>query len=166
MTYRNLEDWGYPGVSVDVDDVGGRPRIVGVRIERPEGVTADDLRSVPVHRLEARLDERYLATRAQIGASDAEPGEEVTVTIDRRPTRRELRIPARLFIPQLGGRRYSDDLYRKVAGLYSWCVVAGVAPGPAIAEANDKPVATVHRWIGEARKRGLLAPARMAGSEG
>jgi hypothetical protein len=166
LAWRDIEDWGYPGVSVRIDDVGGRPRIVGVQVERPGGVTADDLRSLPVHRLEARLDERYLSLRAQLDPSDLKPGEVQSVTIGQQPTRRQLHIPARLFMPEHGGRRYPDEFYRKVAELYSWCVVTGVAPAPAIAAANKKPVATVHRWISEARRRGVLAPARMAGSEG
>jgi hypothetical protein len=148
----------FPGVNVQVDDVGGRTRIVGVQIQRPEGVTADDLRSVPVHRLEAAL--------AALGA-DKHPGVDpgdLTTRYSKSPPGGSLRIPERLFARDRN--RYPNRFYERVAGLYSWCVANGVAPAPAIAEANRTPVASVRRWFAEARRRGLLAPARMPGGEG
>jgi hypothetical protein len=54
-----------------------------------------------------------------------------------------------------------------VADLYSWCAVWGVAPAPALRAANDDvPISTVHAWIKEARRRGVLFPARKQGSTG
>jgi hypothetical protein len=140
---------------VQVDpDVEGRPRIVGVEVRRPDGVTAEDLRSIPVHRLEVGL--ALLQTPPEDGA--------LGFVFDQRPTRRTLRIPANLFATK--GRRYGDEFYKKVGELYSLCVEWGLRPAPAIAEANEKPIASVHRWVAEARRRGLLAPARMPGGEG
>jgi hypothetical protein len=154
----------YPGVRVQLAQVNGRVRIVGVQVQRAEGVTLEQLQ-VPVHRIEAAATERFRAARAQVGAvlSDAVEGE-VTVTTERPPNRHELRIPKRLFAKE--GRSYPTGFYEKVADLYSWCVVAGTAPAPAIADANDVPVTSVRRWVREARARRVLAPARTAGGRG
>jgi hypothetical protein len=66
----------------------------------------------------------------------------------------------RLTIPP--GRRRPDDFYRRVAELFTWLTSSGRSTSPAadIAAANDVPVSTVHRWIKEARTRGVLAPGQ------
>jgi hypothetical protein len=55
-------------------------------------------------------------------------------------------------------RRYGDGFYQQVAEAYSALARTGKAPGPALAEANEVPVSTVHRWVKEARRRGFLPP--------
>ena len=65
-----------------------------------------------------------------------------------------------------GSGRYPDDFYDEVAGAYHWAVLERRAPAKTIAEHNDAPVTTVHRWIREARRRGLLPPARGKGQAG
>jgi hypothetical protein len=66
----------------------------------------------------------------------------------------------------LNGGRYPDDFYGVVAATYHRAVLRRLAPAQTIAEANDVPVTTVHRWIREARRRGLLPPARARGQAG
>lgn len=56
--------------------------------------------------------------------------------------------------------RITDAFLEDVAQAYRWHVGAKNAPAPAIAESSGIPVRTVHRWIYEARKRGILPPAR------
>jgi hypothetical protein len=147
LEWQDMADYGFPGVRVQADQVDGRPRIVRIDIYRPEGLEDGD---VPIRHLENIL-----------------AASEVGVDLDRVPTLRDLRIPKQLFVPEPGTRRYRDDFYRRVADLYSWCVVAGMAPTPALAKANgDVPASTVHAWIKEARRRGVLAPARKQGSTG
>ena len=51
-------------------------------------------------------------------------------------------------------RPYPDEFYAKVADLY--LSTEANRPAVEIAEANDVPLTTAHRWIREARKRGLL----------
>ena len=58
------------------------------------------------------------------------------------------------------GRSYGDDFYRDVAKKYSAAARAYRRPAKQIAEANGVPVATVHRWVKEARRRGFLGVAR------
>jgi hypothetical protein len=154
MEWQDMADYGFPGVWVRHKEVDGRPRIVGIRIERPEGLVDGD---VPIRHLETIL--------ANVVRRDAvaEP-ESIRVGVTVPPTRRGLRIPKRLRVPER--RRLSDDFYRRVADLYSWCAVSGVAPAPALSEANDVAETTVHAWVKEARRRGVLAPARKQGSTG
>lgn len=54
----------------------------------------------------------------------------------------------------------TDEFLDDLAAAYRELVVAKRAPAPAIAEQTGRPVGTVHRWIGEARKRGHLPPAQ------
>lgn len=52
-------------------------------------------------------------------------------------------------------RDLGDEHYRRVAELREHF---GFRYAPEIAELYGKPVATVHRWVREARRRGLLDP--------
>ncbi|WP_157846962.1 hypothetical protein [Streptomyces achromogenes] len=56
--------------------------------------------------------------------------------------------------------RMTDDFLKDVADAYRWATNAQKAPAPALAELAGVPVRTVHRWVYEARKRGILPPAR------
>lgn len=62
----------------------------------------------------------------------------------------------RLKISDPGGYRKPDEFYRQVADRYLWLAAISSRPAQELAEANDMPVATVHRWIREAKVRGLL----------
>jgi hypothetical protein len=55
-----------------------------------------------------------------------------------------------------------DDFYRGVAEAYSWLAGHGHRPAPALALINGVPPTTIHRWVKEARRRGLLGPGRRA----
>lgn len=56
--------------------------------------------------------------------------------------------------------RLTEDFLNDVADAYRWFTAAGRPPAPSISETSKVPVRTVHRWIYEARKRGILPPAR------
>jgi hypothetical protein len=60
------------------------------------------------------------------------------------------------------GRR-PDEFYRQVARVFAAAAAAEPRPAVRIAEANRVPVTTVHRWIKEARRRGLTPPSRAPG---
>jgi len=66
---------------------------------------------------------------------------------DRAPSLR-LRIPTT--------RIKGDEFYARVAELFSYRAVVSSSPALDIAAANHVPVSTVHRWVKEARRRGLL----------
>lgn len=160
-----LEQGRYPGVKVRVADVDGRMTITGIEVLRSEGVTLDDLRSIPIPRLEAAWNDQadragmLVRQRVRLAGTRGEAG--VAPAMPKMPTKRELRLA----IPT--GRRYPDGFYQRVASLYLALVANGIRPGPAISEANPPvPVSTVHRWIKEARARGFLARARQGGGTG
>jgi hypothetical protein len=71
-----------------------------------------------------------------------------------KPTRRPR---LRLKIPT--GRVKPDKFYVDVAEAFAYLVVTSSRPATDLAEANDVPVTTVHRWVREARRRGVLPPA-------
>ncbi|MBE4789960.1 hypothetical protein [Streptomyces caniscabiei] len=56
--------------------------------------------------------------------------------------------------------RLTEDFLTDVADAYRWFTAAGEPPAPSISKRAKVPVRTVHRWIYEARKRGILPPAR------
>jgi hypothetical protein len=148
--WAELDD--LPGVLLDIEQVAGRYRIVGVVVRDAEGVTEDMLRAVPIRRIEASIVDHAKAETKRVnvdGTSEAGP-----------PTKHELRLR----VPKT--RRYPDEFFEKVASLYWRCVAGGIAPAPAIAWANKQRRTTVHAWIKEARQRGVLAPARKQGSTG
>lgn len=66
----------------------------------------------------------------------------------------------RAAIRRPAGRALPDSFLADVAHAYSVLAKEGRKPAPVIAAEADVPVTTVHRWIKEARRRGLLAPAR------
>jgi hypothetical protein len=145
-----LDHPDYPGVSaVQLETIGGRLTVTGVQVQRSQGVRADDLK-VPVERLEAALAAQFRSDRERVSRKLTAAWESTR----QAPTRRELRVRT----PK--GGRYPDQFYAAVAALYMRLVAAGEQPTPAIAEANDLPETTVHRWIREARRRGFLPPGQ------
>lgn len=58
------------------------------------------------------------------------------------------------------GTEDSEVFYARVARAYGDYATETTAPAKAMAAEAGVPVTTVHRWIREARRRGLLPPAR------
>jgi hypothetical protein len=63
---------------------------------------------------------------------------------------KQLRVPE--------GQPKPDSFYREVARIYSEVALNTASPAVVIAEANSVKPTTVHGWVKEARRRGLLAP--------
>jgi hypothetical protein len=68
-----------------------------------------------------------------------------------------VRKTARLKIP--AGPK-PDTFYQQVAKTYSHLAQGSNRPAAELAEANDVPVTTAHRWVKEARRRAFLPPGR------
>jgi hypothetical protein len=68
-----------------------------------------------------------------------------------------VRKTARLKIP--AGAK-PDTFYQQVAKTYSQLARGSNRPAAELAEANDVPVTTAHRWVKEARRRGFLPPGQ------
>jgi len=60
----------------------------------------------------------------------------------------------RLQVPS--ARKRPDSFYQQVAERFLWLTEKGRKPAVELAEANGVPVTTVHRWVKEARRRGIL----------
>ena len=77
-------------------------------------------------------------------------------------TKQELpRSFARLYMPE--GRKYPDEFYERLAAIYTTLAQGGSrSPAKDIADANGEDVteSKVHRWIKEARRRGMLVAGR------
>ena len=69
----------------------------------------------------------------------------------------------RIKVPK--GRKRPDSFYREVASLFSIAAASGSRPAERIAKANRVPPSTVHRWVKEARRRGVMSPARQIARE-
>ncbi len=96
----------------------------------PNGVTAAVLRSVPVGRIFAAVN----SVEAEESADNyLVPGAKAK-----------------------GRKGKPEGFYERVSQAYSFASRQTRAPAARIAEANDVPTATVHGWISEARRRGLL----------
>jgi hypothetical protein len=71
-----------------------------------------------------------------------------------------------LTIDDPGGYRKPDEFYRHVADLYLHLAAVSGRPAHELAQANNVPVATVHRWIREAKTRQiLLLPAHRGAAD-
>lgn len=102
----------------------------------------------------AALDQYFDETKAFSTFSVTEPSERlISDGADDEPRR-----PMPQVKPPEG--RLTNEFLEDVADAYRWFTDARKAPAPAISEAANVPVRTVHRWIYEARKRGILPPAR------
>jgi hypothetical protein len=154
----------------------GRLEITEVYIRsRGEGVVqTGQLRKIPLGRIESlanRPDRRQIlldllegparsleeAAKGQIAKEP--PVEESEERSRARKRRRAAKLPTPV------SRKYPDSFYTKVAVAYLDLVAEGVSPATEIAAVNGVPVTQVHRWIKEARRRGLLGPGR-AGKAG
>ena len=165
----------------------GRLHIVGLLLVDPSGLSGAMLRNLPLGAWEAQMNAPEIATllRSHLAADgpygvedladehgwsvadsliphDADscglefsfPSEAVTpaVAIAVEP---ELRLDA----PAGRGKR-PDAFYRAVAEAYSWLAGHVRRPAVELAAINEVPPSTIHRWVKEARRRGLLGPGR------
>jgi hypothetical protein len=64
----------------------------------------------------------------------------------------------KLEIPE--DRRRPDSFYAAVAERYQWLASKARRPAEELAAANGVPVTTIHRWVKEARRRGILPPGQ------
>lgn len=126
---------------------------------RTPGFASSLLRELPILRVEAAVNQARHRDRIAAAAQRATVEEEPVLggtSFRSRPTRAAKLKPVSLALTDPGGYRKPDSFYQRVADLY--LDIAAVSPRPAqdIASANGVPVATVHRWIREAKARRLL----------
>jgi len=153
---------------------GGRLEPVEMYLEGHPTLTGEMLRTIPLASMEAAANGHW---RQMLLDSIGEAGAVVDKATDKWLTiiggghrehmlsigadraKQIRRQTLRLRIPQ--GHKRPDGFYARVAEMYLALTESGSRrPAPEIAEANDVPVSTVHRWIAEARRRELLPDGR------
>lgn len=155
------------------EDGGGRLVVHGLWIEAfdhlygPGSIAPTELRDIALGRVEGLINApQYGATvRAGIASEDSEPSfdptacplGEAATRAERLPLRR-LTTTLRIEVPMERSR--NDDFYRHVADTFAVASQTTNKPAVEIADATGVTVTTVHRWIKEARRRGLAGPAR------
>jgi predicted DNA-binding protein (UPF0251 family) len=116
------------------DSSSGRLHIDRITISKSGAIPSEVLRTLPFRAMEAYINQRYA-----------------------RSTEKAPRI--RLRVPEGGGKK-PDNFYRQVAEAYESLAQTTSAPAKEIADRNGVARSTVHRWVKEARARGLLAPGQ------
>jgi hypothetical protein len=152
-------------------DVGGSPSVLpeGVPLEIREvrvvlGEAAQlrsaVLRSIPQDRIEAAINQpkprKVLAeyVKPAFVVAESVPGR-MGAWLFRPPEHHGVKLPdLRLEIPD--GYRKPDEFYSTVGELFLQLAAVSTRAAQEIAEANEVKPTTVHRWIREAKARGLL----------
>lgn len=138
-------------------------------------ITASDLRNVQPARFEAvanaydsklerlRVEHQREHDQPEPTLAELRAGFEAAARLLEAPARDSGRPPR----PQLQrpDKQDPEGFYQAVADAYRHYVKLTRAPAVKIAKEADVPVATAHRWIREARKRGFL-PAGEQGRAG
>lgn len=144
------------------------------------GLSPADLRQIPLGRIEAAVNEE--GVRAEVLERIRRQGERAGGPLQElrsiAPSRgeRELRVLAEheaWLAPFLGlssilrlrprpGEKGPDWFYREIGAIYERLSATTGRPAPDLARKAGVSVSTVHRWVKEARRRGLMAPGRRA----
>lgn len=144
----------------------GRFEVVELYLDpEPRPVSTEDLRRVPIGRIEAWAN----SARGRANIEQNATGQAISIVAYAEEIRRLSEAPlekppsrrpsAALVLGNTPNDR-GDKFYQQVAHVYLGLVEHGVAPAPLIAMTNDVPVTTARRWIKEARRRGFLGPGR------
>lgn len=143
--------------------------VVRELVVRADRVSGRLLNQIPLGRIEEVLNQPEMAAALRRELERAADGFEPGPTMaDLKPSspspkvvlgrpRRKVRVPS--------GRSYPDEFYADVAAAYGFHAASGSSAAAAIAAEADVPRSTVHRWLKEARARGLLAPSSRARSK-
>jgi hypothetical protein len=116
----------------------GRLHVVALHVEGI--VSAEVLRAIPIGRIEALANALLHPHSADGGWRDI------------------ARLPDELLLADPRSR--PDEFYATVASTYRHLVSATAKPVVELALANEVPRTTAHRWVKEARRRGMLPPGR------
>lgn len=151
-------------VVVRFTEAGGRLVIESLYVgPGAEPLTASLLRRLPLGRIEAFVNgnrdvsanvrSRLEGRAGRLAAIDSTLGSPADV---KTPVTVESMLEVEIPVTRDRG----DEFYQAVGTAYAAALALGHrAPARAIAEANGVPVTTVHRWVKEARRRGLWAPS-------
>jgi hypothetical protein len=142
----------------------GRLEAIDVWISRKEGISATALRNVPLAQIEALANSPVMAKALleKMHGPSATSEPELEGVKNRlaslAPAEPMPLPPAKLEVP--ASRKKPDTFYQEVATAYMTLASMDRRPATVLAEQNNVPITTVHRWVKEARARGFLAPGR------
>lgn len=153
-----------PDVLVRPEESEGRLVITGL-VVRADPVDSSVTKSIPIARIESYLnipDLRQFIAEGVAAAPD--PLTPVLTQMFGPPEDERARQPRPARKPREPLTRPDgsdpEGFYRRVAEAYSELLAQTSAPAPLMAAEANVPVPTVHRWVFEARRRGVLPPAR------
>lgn len=140
----------------------GRLVLAGLRIDGE--LSAELLRAIPVGRIEAAANAQLTIVNDHVVLSATPGPRDGAMPRQPRPvdTGWEMTDPVGATARPNGTRRGGrpDSFYQGVAGRYQDLTQRSSRPAADLAEADNVPVTTAHRWIKEARRRGFLPPGR------
>jgi hypothetical protein len=153
---------GEPTGAVDVMEL----HLVAERRRGAAAFSSPLMRTIPISRIVAAVNRpvvrQELYDRGLLPPSnlvEADLGTDLSAWLLRpREAVRLSRPKLRLRVPE--GRRKPDAFYRNVADAYLDQATISNRAAKDLALANDVPVTTVHRWLKEARARGVLSVPR------
>lgn len=134
-----------------------------LRVAATEGASfiSGLLRTLPFERIVASVNKpsttatiRPLLAPTNLVYEDTPGSAQWTYTLPPRELARLPRPKLRVEVP--AGRRKPDEFYARVADAYLSQATISNRPAQDMALANDLPVTTIHRWLKEARARGVI----------
>lgn len=147
-----------------VEDTRGQLVVRDLLVSADERMSATDLQSVKLGQIEREVNAWPDWVRESLLQPPAE--RDGFVAAFREGMTRKGKTPAGKE-PQVGRPKLTrptgddpDKFYALVARAYREAAAETAKPAPLLAEEAGVPVATVRRWIAEARRRGQLPPGR------
>ena len=151
-------DWVYARVQ---ENEHGRLVITELHLAR-DRVDSAALRELPLGRIEALANSSPIAEdiRAKLSCQPR-PGVEPLSPESRSRWESRKIISPTPHLPHLAVPKGTkpDRFYKEAADLYAELALHSRRPAADLAERSGVSVASVHRWIAEARRRGYLPPA-------
>lgn len=152
-----------PAICLRFGDDDGRLRVVEMHWAPGTPVSPDMLRRVQLGKIETWVNRHENARELRERLARREPNlRRLASSLDEEggklasmPRYRIAHLP----VPE-GRGRYPDSFYQRVGELYSYLEATEGGAASSLADANDVPVTTIHRWVKEARRRGFLPPGR------
>lgn len=155
-----------------VEDDGGRLVVHSLVVAAcdtllgPGSIAPTEIRDIALGRVEGLINSPEYAPlvrgalTATSGSDYSPSGCPVGLAVRKAEDRPFVRQDRTLRIEIPAGRHFEDDFYREVGQTYAIAYQTSQRPAADIAEATGVPVTRVHRWLKEARRRGLMSPAR------
>ena len=161
ILWRPGNDDDDPGVRVHVrENADGRFVVDALEATAGTALTAGRLRQLPLGSFETMVNSAVMRDLLAEVASSTSVSDVRNLSFGKRGPSIPIGAPGTLPNVEAKGRR-PDEFYLALAAEIASLASGGSRrPAADIAEANGVPVTTVHRWMKEARRRGLLSPAR------